>query len=157
MSSHHPQRSRTALWCAVAVTIAASFGQAQQAPAPCTVSGRVTSGATPLPGVSLVVTTGAAVAAATSTAADGTYRLALPAGTYQVKAELTGFVNVDRAMTLTGDPCGAQVADLQLALQSRAPRPSAAAARPVRNVKRTDPAGCRGGRDRAARAMFARG
>lgn len=109
MSSHPPQRSRTALWCAVAVTIAASFGQAQQAPAPCTVSGRVTSGATPLPGVSLVVTTGAAVAAATSTAADGTYRLALPAGTYQVKAELTGFVNVDRAMTLTGDPCGAQV------------------------------------------------
>ncbi|MDQ3486372.1 MAG: TonB-dependent receptor [Acidobacteriota bacterium] len=90
-------------------------------------SGRVTSGATPLPGVALVVTTGTAVAAATSTEPDGTYQLALPAGTYQVKAELTGFVPVDRAMTLTGDPCGAQVADLQLALQPRAPRAAAAA------------------------------
>ncbi len=127
LSSSQHQRTRTALWCAVAVTVAASFGQAQQAPGPCKVTGRVSSGATPLPGVALVVRTGTVVAAATSTEADGTYQIALPPGTYQVKAELTGFTAVDRALTLTGDPCGAQVADLQLALQPRTPRVAGAA------------------------------
>ena len=124
-SQHH--RTRTALWCTVAVTIAASFGQAQQAPGPCKVTGRITSGATALPGVALVVTTGTIVAAATSTEADGTYQLTLTPGTYQVKAELTGFTTLDRTMSLTGDPCAAQVADLQLVLQPRAPRVAAAA------------------------------
>lgn len=122
------QRSRTALWCVAAITIAATFGQARQAPAPCKVSGRVTNGATPLPGVALVATNGGTVAAATSTDTNGTYELALPAGTFQVKAELTGFVAVERAITLTGDPCGATVADLQVALQPRTPRAAAPAA-----------------------------
>ena len=128
LSSHDQQRTRTALWCAVAVTVAAGLGQAQQGPAPCKVSGRVTSGTTPLPGVALVAITGSAVAGATSTETDGTYQFALRAGTYQLKAELTGFVAVDRSVTLSGDPCTAQVADLQLALQPRAPRSAAAAA-----------------------------
>jgi hypothetical protein len=80
--------------------------------------------------VALVVTTGTAVTAATSTDADGTYQLAVPAGTYQVKVELIGFTAVDRALTLTGDPCPAQVVDLQLALQPRAPRAAIAASAP---------------------------
>ncbi|MEX2663892.1 MAG: carboxypeptidase-like regulatory domain-containing protein, partial [Vicinamibacterales bacterium] len=111
----------------MAVTVATMFGQAQQAPAPCKVTGRITSGTAPLPGVALVVMAGTRVAAATSTEPDGTYQVALPAGVYQLKAELTGFGSVDHELSLTGDPCGAVVADLQLALRPRAPRAAAAA------------------------------
>lgn len=109
------------------MTIAATFGQAQQAPAPCKVSGRVTSGTTPLPGVALVVIAGSTVTTATSTDADGSYQVALAPGSYQLKAELTGFTSVERNLTLAGDPCTADVADLQLALQPRTPRTAAAA------------------------------
>ena len=46
----------------------------------CRISGRATSGTTPLPGVAMVVQAGDAVKTATSTDTDGTYRLTLPAG-----------------------------------------------------------------------------
>jgi trimeric autotransporter adhesin len=105
-----------------AVAIASVIGQAQQAPQPCRVSGRVTSGTTPLPGVSIVALTGENVSAATSTEPDGTYHLGLAPGSYRLKAGLTGFTNVERDIVLAGEPCLAQTSDLQLALQPRTPR-----------------------------------
>jgi hypothetical protein len=128
------QRIHTALWCVVAVTIASVLPQARQSPQPCRITGRVSSAATPLPGVSLLVVDGGQVLAATSTELDGTYQLALAAGTYEIKAELTGFSSSRRTITLAGDPCSPLVADVQLSLQPRAPRadatPAAATARP---------------------------
>ena len=58
---------------------------------PCRISGSATSGATPLPGVTVIVESGGAVKGATSTDPDGTYHVNLPAGTYRLTAELTGF------------------------------------------------------------------
>ena len=46
----------------------------------CRVSGRATSGATPLPGVTVTVKSGEAVKGATSTDPDGSYHVNLPAG-----------------------------------------------------------------------------
>jgi hypothetical protein len=104
------------------VAAASAVGAAQQAPLPCRISGRVTSGSTPLPGVSLVALDGDKLVGATSTEPDGRYDLLLPAGMHQLKAELTGFVKAERTVTLSGDPCSAQVADIQLSLQPRTPR-----------------------------------
>jgi hypothetical protein len=67
------RRSRTALWCAAAVSLATVIGQAQQAPTACAVSGRITSGPTPLPGVSIAAVAADRVIAATSSAPDGSY------------------------------------------------------------------------------------
>ena len=117
-------RARTLAWCMAAVAAASIVGVAQQAPLPCKVSGRITSGSTPLPGVSLVALSADKVIAATSTEQDGRYELVLPAGLHQLKADLTGFTTVERALTLSGDPCVAQVADMQLALQQRTRRPA---------------------------------
>ena len=50
----------------------------------CRISGRATSGATPLPGVTVTVQTGDAIKGATSTDPDGTYHVSLPAGTYRL-------------------------------------------------------------------------
>ncbi len=128
------QRTRTLLWCSVAVTIASGLPQAQQGPLPCRISGRAISGSTPLPGVSIVALADGKVAVASSSETDGTYQLTVAPGAYQLKAELTGFTTVDRAITLAGDPCAPQVVDLQLGLQPRTPRAATAtpagAARP---------------------------
>ncbi|HWK12340.1 MAG TPA: carboxypeptidase regulatory-like domain-containing protein, partial [Vicinamibacterales bacterium] len=62
----------------------------QAAAGSCRISGRVLSGSTPLPGVSIVAGAGDMVKAATSTDPDGTYRLPLNAGSYTLTAELTG-------------------------------------------------------------------
>lgn len=78
----------------------------------------------PLPGVSVVVQAGPEVKAATSTDPDGTYRLALPPGTYEISAELTGFVPVRKPVTIAAGAC-AQSMDFILSL---APRTRAAAA-----------------------------
>jgi hypothetical protein len=99
---------------------------AQQAAAPgsCRITGRAVSGATPLPGVSVIVRSGEAVKTATSTDTDGTYRLMVPAGAYRVAAELTGFDAVARDITVGTPPCAAAAVDFQLALSPRVPRTS---------------------------------
>lgn len=129
-SSRGHQRTRTALWCAVAVTIASVLSEARQTPEGCTVRGRITSGATPLPGVSLVAAADGQVVGATSTEIDGRYELALPRGVYQLKAELTGFSTVERPVTI-GTPCTPEAGDMQLSLQPRGPRTPATATVPA--------------------------
>ena len=61
------------VWCVAAASVASVAGVAQQAPQPCKISGRVVSGSTPLPGVSLVALASEKVVAATSTELDGRY------------------------------------------------------------------------------------
>jgi hypothetical protein len=91
----------------------------QQAGA-CRISGRAVSGTSPLPGVSVLIRTGDVVKSATSTDPDGTYHVALPAGSYEVAADLTGFTPIARSITITGTPCD-QAIDFQLALAPRVP------------------------------------
>ncbi len=100
--------------------------------AACRISGRASSAATPLPGVTVIVQAGGVVRGATSTDPDGTFRVNLPAGTYHLSAELTGFAKVERDVTV-GDAACAQTVDLQLALAPRVPvaEARAAAARPA--------------------------
>jgi hypothetical protein len=94
----------------------------------CRISGRATSGATPLPGVTVIVKSDDVVKGATSTDLDGTYHVNVPAGTYHLSAELTGFAHVDRDLSVSDSAC-AQTVDLQLALAPRQPvaRPAAPA------------------------------
>src|SRR5437867_10561488 len=66
-----------------------------QATPPCRISGRVTSGNTPLPGVSITVHAGDALKIATSTDIDGTYEfISSPGAAYHLYAEITGFTPV---------------------------------------------------------------
>src|SRR5688500_10653135 len=83
-----PHRARVARVAIVAACGAAMFWtgpsvelDAQQplASGACRITGRATSGGTPLPGVSVVVRLEDAVKTATSSDTDGTYRLTLPA------------------------------------------------------------------------------
>jgi hypothetical protein len=112
-------------------------GRMQQ-PSPagsCQVTGRAVAGTVPLPGVAVLVRVGGAVKAATSTDTDGTYRLLVTAGTYDVSAELTGFDPVAKPLTIAeaATPC-TQAVDFQLSLAPRVPRTpagSAAAPRPA--------------------------
>ena len=103
----------------------------------CRISGRATSGATPLPGVAITIKAGDAVRVATSTEPDGGFAINLAPGEYTLTAELTGFTRVQRPLVVTpdagspsapatGDKC-AQSVDLALALAPR--QPSTAAAR----------------------------
>src|SRR3954468_8707277 len=93
----------------------------------CRISGRAVSGTQPLPGVSVLVRSSGAVKTATSSEPDGTYRLLLPEGTYDVAAELTGFTSASRSVTVGGSACD-QTIDFQLTLAPRTPARSAAAA-----------------------------
>jgi hypothetical protein len=86
----------------------------------CRISGRATSATTPLPGVTVIVQSDGAVKSATSTDPDGTYHVILPAGTYRLSAELTGFARIERDLSITDTSC-AQTVDLQLALAPRQP------------------------------------
>jgi hypothetical protein len=103
----------------------------QSAASACRVSGRAVSGNLPLPGVSVLVRADDAVKAATSTDPDGSYHLALPAGIYALTAELTGFVRVDKPLTIGPAPCD-QTVDFALTLAPRGPiaSPSPAPAAP---------------------------
>jgi hypothetical protein len=86
----------------------------------CRISGKATSGTTPLPGVSVTVQADGAVKGATSTDTDGTYHVNLPTGSYRLGAELTGFAKVERDLSVTDATC-TQTVDLQLALGPRQP------------------------------------
>src|SRR5437667_6592329 len=108
-----------------ALGVAAGAQERQRTePAPpaarCRISGRVTSGNTPLPGVSVVVHVGDALKAATSTDIDGTYTIFFaPNATYHLSADFTGFAGAARDLVLAASPCDATI-DLQLALAPRA-------------------------------------
>src|SRR5579885_1605795 len=85
----------------------------------CHVTGRVTSGNVPLPGVSIVVRTGDQIKAATSSDIDGRYTLMFgPSATYHLTADLTAFTTAMRDVTLGSVPCDTTV-DFQLALAPR--------------------------------------
>src|SRR5207249_3753439 len=85
----------------------------------CRISGRVTSGNLPLPGVSVVVHVGNALKAATSTDVDGTYAIYFaPNATYHLSADFTGFAGAARDLALATPPCDETV-DFQLALVPR--------------------------------------
>ena len=120
------------VWIAVAVLAAAVPAMppldAFQAvpPGMCRVQGKITSGPTSLPGVSLVFKNGDAVAAATSTETDGTYQATLKPGAYHVSVALGGFSPVERDVVIDAAACG-QTMDLQLTLVPRTPRSAAAA------------------------------
>jgi hypothetical protein len=120
-------RIRAATWAVLVAVAWTGLVSAQQGRPDCRISGKVTNGATALPGVALVAYAGEAVKAATSTDVDGTYRLALPAGAYRLTAQLTGFDPAQREIALGGAPCE-QVLELQLSLAARAPRAAAPAA-----------------------------
>jgi hypothetical protein len=91
-------------------------------PAPrCRVSGRVTSGNIPLPGVSVVVHLAGVVKGATSTDVDGTFTILFtPDAAYHLSADLTGFVGAARDVVLVAPPCDETI-DFQLALAPRTP------------------------------------
>lgn len=129
----------TAAVAAYALTFFVPLDAAQAPAASCHVTGRATSNGKPLPGVSIVAsskTAGTAPGAiATSSDTDGNYRLSLPPGSFTVAVQLTGFVPVERDLTLSPPPCD-QTLDLPLglaprdrplaAVQPRAVRPAAA-------------------------------
>lgn len=96
-----------------------------QVPGPsCRISGRVTSGTTPLPGVAIIARTAQAVITATSTDLDGRYDLAFARqDDASLRAELTGFSPIERALD-TAVVCG-QSLDLQLSVAPRTATPVA--------------------------------
>jgi trimeric autotransporter adhesin len=97
--------------------------EGQQGPAalPCRVTGHVTSGGVPLPGVSITMRAAGAMRAATSTETNGTFSLPAAPGDYTLSAELTGFTSVERPIALTaGSTCG-QTVDLTMTLAPRVP------------------------------------
>ena len=101
----------------------------QQTAGACRISGRATSGTQRLPGVSLLVRTAGTVKTATSTDPDGTYRISLAEGTYDISAELTGFSSASRSITVGGSSCD-QTVDFQLTLAPRTPASAAGAPAP---------------------------
>lgn len=94
--------------------------------APCRVTGRIEGLGTPLPGVAVTARREGTVAGATSTSVDGTYRLSLPDGTYDVAFELAGFTPIEREIAIGAASCE-QVVDLVLVLAPRRGQPEAPA------------------------------
>lgn len=114
---------------ALAVLVGTTTFVLAQAPRPsamCLVSGRVSNGTTPLPGVSLMASRDGMVVSATASDVAGNYRLRLPAGDYRITADLPAFApfeqNVSLAESSSGSaPAGecARTLDVQLLLRSR--------------------------------------
>jgi hypothetical protein len=139
--------NRPLFQCAIIVIgalIASASPASAQESAACTVSGSITTGATPLPGVSLTLVNAAGdIVGAGSSGSDGRYVLKAPGpGTYQLKSELLRFAPAARDVTLS-NTCRTQV-DLSLTLNSRSGT-SAAARRPLERA----PAGAETPRPRA--------
>jgi trimeric autotransporter adhesin len=142
---------------AIAVVIAGTALGAQQAPAPaaCTISGTVTGLGGPLPGVSITVRRDDTLRSASSTNVDGTFKLTLPEASYQLTAELTGFVTTQKDVTVSREAqaCTQTVA-LTMTLTPRAVSASAATPEAVAATSPTGrgvgPGGRRPGRPPAA-------
>jgi hypothetical protein len=131
-NSREPAR-RAAVWLGIAVMLGGviyPLAAQQGADAgTCRISGRATNGGVPLPGVSLVAHAEDTVKGATSTDADGAYRLSLSEGTYRLTAELTGFDRVEHGVAVGPDSCN-QTLDIQLPLAPRVPRSRSTSAPP---------------------------
>lgn len=98
---------------------------AQQGPAgSCRITGHVTSGGTPLPGVAITVKAGTALRAATSTDVDGSFSVPATPGDYTISADLTGFGTVDHPLTVTAGPTCNQTLDLTMSLAPRGALPA---------------------------------
>lgn len=135
MRNERVQEMTARRWSTVAAALALGIGlinplAARQAvpPGACRIIGSATSGASPLPGVAITVTSpdGGEVRAATSTDPNGGYRLTLPPGSYRLTAELMGFTPFARDMTFASGACDSPV-DLTMTLRGRTPPPAAAA------------------------------
>src|SRR6188768_2820290 len=98
---------------------------AQQAPGTCRVTGKATSGTTPLPGVAIAVKSGDAVKGITSTETDGGFGLTLAPGAYTISADLTGFSHVQQPVTIPADGACSQTLNFSLTLTPRSALPSA--------------------------------
>src|SRR5262245_23449519 len=108
-----------ALGILLALSFLAPLGARQAAGAGhCRISGHVTSGTTPLPGVSIVAKAADGVHA-TSTELDGGFAVNLPPGEYTVTAELTGFSRVERPLVVVADSACNQTVNLSLSLAPR--------------------------------------
>jgi len=125
----------------------------QQATGGCRISGRAASGTQPLPGVSVLVRSAGTVKTATSTDPDGTYRISLAEGTYDLSAELTGFTSASRSITVGAGTCD-QTIDFQLTLAPRTPAVAGAGspAASASGRRGAPPIGAAGGAQNAAPA-----
>jgi hypothetical protein len=129
---------------AIAVVIAGTVvggQQAPSAPATCAITGTITGLGGPLPGVSLTARRDDTVRTASSTDIDGTFKLTLPDGSFQLVAELTGFNRTQKDVTVTRDAC-AQTVDLTMTLTARVATPGASA---PGTARATQPGGRGGG------------
>jgi hypothetical protein len=139
---------------AIAVVTAGVALGAQQAPpaapaaAACTIRGTITGAGGPLPGVSITVRRGDAVQTATSSAIDGTFKLALADASYHLTAELFGFDKNEKDVVVNRDAC-AQTVDLTLTLTPRTAGATPNAA-PSTSLAAGRGAGGRGGRGAGA-------
>jgi trimeric autotransporter adhesin len=133
MSKSRPRQALRQIGAAgMAVMVGATTFVLAQAPRPsatCVVSGRVSNGATPLPGVSLMATRDGSVVAATASDVAGNYRLRLPGGDYRITADLPAFATFEQSVSLaqsdasvSGAPGACtRTVDVQLMLRSRVP------------------------------------
>jgi trimeric autotransporter adhesin len=96
------------------------LGAQQPPPGVCRVTGRVTAGTTPLPGVAIAVKAGDAVKGITSTETDGGFGLTLTPGAYTIAAELTGFSHAQQAVTIPAEGACSQTINFALTLAPRA-------------------------------------
>ncbi|TAM52161.1 MAG: carboxypeptidase regulatory-like domain-containing protein, partial [Acidobacteria bacterium] len=96
--------SRTGCLAVAAVALAATFAAGQKIPTG-TLTGHVTDGKLPLPGVTVTVTSPNLQGARTaSSTVNGDYILELlPPGSYTAKFEIEGFETVDTTVKLSGD------------------------------------------------------
>jgi hypothetical protein len=127
------------MFAIAAALLGAAAPAAAQNPSPpaCAISGTVTAGSTPLPGVVLSLSSGEASPVDVSASnPDGSYVLkARGPGQYTLKAEIVAFAPIARSVTLEDAGCTARV-DLQMTLASRAPAvaPNAPKAEPTEPV-----------------------
>jgi outer membrane receptor protein involved in Fe transport len=128
-----PRGSSRALAGGILLAVAqlAALAHAQEPPKGpqprrCQLVGRIAVSGNPLPGVALTLALpGGGEVGTSSTAADGSYLLVTPApGTYVLRANLAGFADITREVTLSEETCAA-TADIEMVLRSRAPAPTA--------------------------------
>src|SRR5687768_9208842 len=98
------RRSFTAALAALTLALCwpsmAPLVDARQSPPVCVVTGKVVSGDTPLPGVSVTAMSDDRLVAAASTAVDGSYKMTVPhSAAYRVAVEMTAFARGEQTMT----------------------------------------------------------
>ena len=99
-----------------AAGVGPGFSRASENDALCRITGAARGAGVSLPGVAITVLEGSTVRTVNATQSDGTYRLSLPAGTYQLRAELTGFDRVEHEIVVAAVPACDQKVDLALSL-----------------------------------------